>query len=51
MSNLKGTLCVYLSHAKGLIGKDENKILFKDSKLDNKTSDPYVKLKYKNLKH
>ena len=48
---MKGTLCVYLSHAKGLIGKDENNILMKKSKLDNKVSDPYVKIRYKNLNH
>lgn len=50
MSNLKGTLYLYLSHAKGLIGKDENNIIFKSSKLDSKVSDPYVKFSFKNLK-
>lgn len=41
-SDIKGSLMIYLSHAKGLIGKDEKGLgLFKSTKMDGKTSDPY----------
>jgi hypothetical protein len=43
LSNIQGNLMIYLSHCKGLIGKDETGFrIFKKENMNGKTSDPFV---------